>query len=297
MRPNGQPAAWGRRHRCDLGTGTPAQGPTAADPAFAAGASSGGGMSLWAALRAHSGCTRCGRGYPIAPACIAPWLDPIPPDACPRCAQRPIRGQCRSLACRTGWFRVDRTHVVLGYKRGDAQRLVLAAKDIAARSAVVLLGRLLAGFLLCHLTIREYDILLPVPFHQLSLRGRPVHPLTAIYLDAAPALRSAVCCDDLGPPFLIQRRDLPPLRGRSEAARWDAVRGAFALGFPTRMLRGARVLLLDDVMTTGATASECARVLIEDGGAAAVDAVVLVRQPWRAHTEPLPRPLHASLKS
>ena len=195
-----------------------------------------------------------------------------------------------------GWFRIVRTHVVLGYKRGDVQRLVLAAKDGAAASAVVLLGRLLAGFVLRHPGMPGYDILIPVPFHRRSLRGRPVHPLTAIYLDAAPALRTAVSCDDLEPPFLVQRRDLPQLRGRSEALRWDAVRGAFALGFATRMLRGARVLLLDDVMTTGATASECARVLIDEGGAAAVDAVVIVRQPWH-HIGDVRRPPHPSLKA
>jgi len=74
---------------------------------------------------------------------------------------------------------------------------------------------------------------------------------------------------------------VPARRRQPEDARWRSVHGAFALGFRTRMLRGARVLLLDDVMTTGATASECARVLIEDGEAAAVDALVLVRQPWR----------------
>jgi predicted amidophosphoribosyltransferase len=290
MRPTAQPSLSGRGHRCDLGTGNVARGTTRAAGVLVAGAEDSG-MSLWAALRAHTGCQRCGRGYPIAPACIAPWLDPIPTDACPHCAQRPIGGRCRSLACRMGWLRIVRTHVVLGYKRADVQRLVLAAKDTAAASAVVLLGRLLAGFLLSHPAIDDYDILLPVPFHRQSLRGRPVHPLTAIYLDAAPALRTAVCCDDLGPPFLVQRRNLPQLRGRSEALRWDAVRGAFALGFPTRMLRGARVLLLDDVMTTGATASECARVLIEEGGAAAVDAVVLVRQPWHAHMEPVRMPL------
>ncbi|TMI90685.1 MAG: hypothetical protein E6H00_06285 [Bacillati bacterium ANGP1] len=46
------------------------------------------------------------------------------------------------------------------------------------------------------------------------------------------------------------------------------------------MLRGARIAVIDDVMTTGATLNECARVLCEAGGAASVDAVVLVRQPW-----------------
>ncbi len=171
---------------------------------------------------------------------------------------------------------------MLGYKQGDAQRLVLAAKDAGGLAAVTLLGRLLAGFLLIHPALRGYDLLLPVPFHPAGLRGRCVHPLTAVYLDAVPVLRRALCCDDLAPSWLVQTRDVPPLRGCAEAARWRTVQGAFALGFRTRMLCGARVLLLDDVMTTGATASECARVLVDDGGAASVDAVVLVRQAWRA---------------
>ena len=247
------------------------------------GSSTPRGASLWAALRAHKGCRACGRGYPISPACLVPPLEPIPSGACPRCAQRCLAGRCVSLGCRRGWVHLDRTHVVLGYKRGDIQRLVLAAKDAAERSAVTLLGRLLAGFLLTGHVTRSYDWLLPVPFHLQALRGRPVHPLTAVYLDAVPALRPAIRCDDLEPPFLVQTRVAASLRGQSEIARWHAVRGVFAVGFATRMLRGARVLLLDDVMTTGATLSECARVLIEEAGAAAVAAVVLVRQPWRAH--------------
>ncbi len=188
-----------------------------------------------------------------------------------------------SLGCRRGWFRPGRTYAVLGYKQGDVERLVLAAKDAAEIRAVTLLGRLLSGYLLAHAALSGYDLLLPVPFCPGRLGGRPVHPLTAVYLDAVPALRAAVRCDDLAPPVLVQTRHVPPLRGRREAARWHAVQGAFTLGFRTRMLRGARVLLLDDVMTTGATASECARVLLEEGRAASVDVVVLVRQPWRAH--------------
>lgn len=240
-------------------------------------------LSLWAAVRAHKGCRVCGLGYPISPACLATSLEPVPSDACPRCAQRCLAGRCVSLGCRHGWFHLNRTHAVLGYKQGDVQRLVLAAKDAAERSAVILLGRLLAGYLLAEHVTRAYDWLLPVPFHHDTLRGRPVHPLTAIYLDALPALRPAIRCDDLEPPFLVQTRVVASLRGQSETARWRAVRGTFALGCATRMLRGARVLLLDDVMTTGATLSECARVLMEEAAATAVAAVVLVRQPWRTH--------------
>lgn len=221
--------------------------------------------------------------FPLSPSELMMNLEPIAPDACPRCAQRRLAGRCVSLGCRRGWFYLHRTHVVLGYKQGDAQRLVLAAKDGAERSAVTLLARVLAGHLLGDKVIQAYDWVLPVPFHPHALRGRPVHPLTAIYLDALPVLRTAARCDDLEPPFLVQTRAVPSLRGQSEAGRWLAVRGTFAMGGTTRMLRGARVLLLDDVMTTGATLSECARILMEEAGAAAVAAVVLVRQPWRAH--------------
>jgi len=235
--------------------------------------------SLWEALWRHRGCRACG-GYPISPSCLAQGLEMIPPDACPRCAQRRAGGRCESLGCRRGWLRIGKTHVALGYKRGDTQRLLLAAKDAAQPGAITLLGRLLAGFLLRHGGLGSYDVILPVPFHPRCLRGRPVHPLTAIYLDAAPALRPVLPVDDLDPPFLVQARAVRALRGRREEDRWRAVRGAFALGFATRMLRGARVAVIDDVMTTGATLNECARVLCETGGAASVDAVVLVRQPW-----------------
>ena len=81
------------------------------------------------------------------------------------------------------------------------QRLLLAAKDTVERGAVTLLGRLLAGFLFGSPAMQSYDVILPVPFHPRGLRGRPVHPLTAIYLDAAPVLRSRFPLDDLAPRF------------------------------------------------------------------------------------------------
>ncbi|MEX0759520.1 MAG: phosphoribosyltransferase family protein, partial [Tistlia sp.] len=55
------------------------------------------------------------------------------------------------------------------------------------------------------------------------------------------------------------------------------VAGAFAVPPPARRaLKGRRVLLVDDVLTTGATLSACARTL-KRAGAASVDALVLAR--------------------
>lgn len=240
---------------------------------------------LWRVLRAHATphappCSRCGNGYPIAPICLAPCIQPIAPDACPRCAQRRDGGACRSLGCRRGWSPLRRLDVVLGYKHGDIERLVLAAKRVDGW-AIVALARALAGWLLETAARRRYDLVMPVPFHRAGLRGRPAHPLTAIYLDARPAVWPRVPLDDLAPPLLAQRCSRPPRSTQSERARWQSMRGTVALAFPTRLLRGARVLLVDDVFTSGATLGECARVLLDDGGAAAVDAVVLARQPWR----------------
>jgi predicted amidophosphoribosyltransferase len=246
--------------------------------------------SLWQAVQAHAGCRRCGRGYAVDPACLAAYLAPIAAGACPRCAQARPDGVCPSLGCRRGWLRFGTVRVALGYKRGVAERVLLAAKDRGSRRAVHLLARLLAGFLLADPAMPRYDLFLPVPFHPAALRGRAVHPLTAIYRDAAPALRARLPLDDLAPPFLVQRRPLPPLRGLPEARRWRTVRGAFALGFPTRMLCGARVAIIDDVLTTGATLSECARVIVEDAGASAADGIVLLREPW----QDLPRAAHAA---
>ncbi|HEV2357241.1 MAG TPA: phosphoribosyltransferase family protein [bacterium] len=240
---------------------------------------------LWRMLRAHAApaarpCRRCGNGYPIAPACLAACITPIPGDACPRCAQPRTGGACRSLGCVRGWSRIRRADAVLGYKHGDVERLVLAAKRLEGW-AVTALGRLLAGWLLDAAGRRRYDVVLPVPFHAAGLQGRPAHPLTSIYLGARPAVWPRVRADDLAPPLLVQTRPRPARWAQSEPARWRSVRGTVALAFPTRLLRGARVLIVDDVLTSGATVSECARVILDEGGAAAVDAVALARQPWR----------------
>jgi ComF family protein len=63
---------------------------------------------------------------------------------------------------------------------------------------------------------------------------------------------------------LVRRTDTPPQTGLSAAARRANVRGAFAVR-RRGLVAGRTVVLVDDVLTTGATASACARALTQAG--------------------------------
>lgn len=75
----------------------------------------------------------------------------------------------------------------------------------------------------------------------------------------------------------MRRRHTQPQKGLSRSERARNVAAAFAVN-PRHMqdLQGRRVLLIDDVLTSGATLNACARVL-QDAGAAAVDVLTLAR--------------------
>ncbi len=112
------------------------------------------------------------------------------------------------------------------------------------------------------------DLLVPVPLYVTRLRQRS-------YNQALLLARALGRCWQLpvSSRLLLRTRSTPPQIGLKAAQRRRNLRGAFALRRP---LRGERVLLIDDVMTTGATARECSRTLL-DGGAGEVAVAVLAR--------------------
>lgn len=116
------------------------------------------------------------------------------------------------------------------------------------------------------------DLIVPVPLHRKRLRERGFNQAILVGELLAkewrlPLLRAA----------LRRTRPTVPQVGLSSAERRENVRGAFEVVDPSR-IEGRRVLLLDDVCTTGSTLAECARAL-KRARAAAVVTVTIARAP------------------
>jgi ComF family protein len=113
----------------------------------------------------------------------------------------------------------------------------------------------------------EVDAVVPVPLHPARLRRRGFNQAALLAAPVARALAAPLCTREL-----VRIRDTPPQAELGAADRLRNVRGAFlAVAAP-----GARVLLVDDVRTTGATLTECAEAL-RVAGADRVLTLVLAR--------------------
>lgn len=118
----------------------------------------------------------------------------------------------------------------------------------------------------------EADVLVPVPMHSSRLAMRGFNQ--AVWLAAAVGRQSHV---PVHVTALKRIKRTPTQGGLTARARRRNVSGAFSVPDNTRPdVRGRRVVLVDDVHTTGATLNACARAL-RQAGAADVDALVLAR--------------------
>jgi ComF family protein len=140
------------------------------------------------------------------------------------------------------------------------------------------LGRVLFSSFQQHWQSDEIDILLPVPLHRRRMRSRGFNQSLLLLRDW-PRLMTAAGGDAVGiqiaPRLLARSKATPPQIGLGRKERRKNLRGAFTVTTPDQVKK-KRILLVDDVYTTGATADACATAL-RRAGAARVEVLTLAR--------------------
>ena len=193
-------------------------------------------------------------------------------ETCPRCAGTigpfaVIEGRCH--ACRDESFAFERV-LRLGRYEGLLRDIILRLKNQRGEGLAELLGECWAKEAAARFASLNVEAMVPVPLHWRRRWQRGYNQSAALCRGLAAALRLPY-----DPSCLRRVRHTPRQASQTPAGRKANVRGAVRAR-PGASIKGRPLLLVDDVMTTGATASEAARAL-RAGGAARVVVAVLAR--------------------
>ncbi len=193
---------------------------------------------------------------------------------CPTCGAAGQPNDC--VHCRRFPPKFD-AGVSLGIYRDGLRDVVLRMKRPAEQSLAAAMGKLLVQRRHAELVQLEADRIVPIPMYWVRRIRRGTN---------SPEIVAGAIGRHLGLPvgrrMLVRRRNTKPQADLRPQERFQNVRGAFQVRRPSR-LGGARILLVDDILTTGATCSEAARML-KRAGASSVAAVVIARAEGPAAT-------------
>jgi ComF family protein len=221
------------------------------------------------ALRPLQGsyCTVCGEALHVSAYIDREETDRLEADG--------IEVEARCLLCQRADPPFERA-VAYGSYDGELRDLIHLLKFQQVRPASAVLGRMLAETI-AHLEqampagtlfsskISSKIAVIPVPLHTRKQAQRGFNQAEMIARDALKQL-SRPKRFDLCTGVLLRRRETGSQIGLTRHQRRENIRGAFAVSDPTR-ISNCDILLVDDVYTTGTTASECARVLRRAGAA------------------------------
>lgn len=210
-------------------------------------------------------CVSCGAvGAVLCTTCVGTVRAPTLP-LCPRCGRSlPAAATTVCPACSAGyWPRALSSLRAAAVYEGAVRLGVLALKYKGQRRLAVPLGAILAQ------AVQRSgdnlpDVIVPVPLHAARRHQRGYNQ--AELLARSCARRLGIPCDAA---VLVRHRATPPQVGLSSVERRVNVAGAFTLASPAaaKRLAGKRVLLIDDVTTTGSTLDAAAAALLAAGPA------------------------------
>ena len=254
-------------------------------------------------------CASCG-GFlapnPPQPAGLHPYLCPsceaaldwrVAARCCRNCGrlvadppQQGLPGWLRCPACPAELPAWDSVAAAFGYD-DPVRRWILRLKYYREDYLAPMLGALLARTMREAGLAADVDAVVPVPLHPSRIRRRGFSQSHLLAAHALAALRlQGLCVAPLRADLIRRHRPTRPQTELSYGERRSNVEGAFSLPPAPKSLRragsarasapeslaGAHVLLVDDVLTTGATLDACARTL-KAAGVRRVSAVVLAR--------------------
>ena len=219
-------------------------------------------------------CVRCGRiidrsrYYGLCDSCSSGirWASGT---FCEKCGRLLGDGGARICAdCMNSERYFDKGYTCAFY--GVYAREIMSALKVGKKSWIGRkLGKAMADRMA--LTDEEPDLAVPVPAHIKKEKERGYNQASVIARQFSESLREkkAGKTESQGPLYfeaLVRSRQTAPMKGLSLWARRENMLGAVSVKKDAAgMIRGKTIALIDDIMTTGSTLSECARVLKEAG--------------------------------
>lgn len=197
-------------------------------------------------------------------------IQTLPQTCCPRCALPHVSTSTTGHfcgKCLTDPPPFEKVHGVGRHSKGLKQAIHrFKYRDNPALNAS--LGRLLMDLLDKCLDSFRPELIVPVPTHPQRLKQRGYNQALELARPIAKHLQTPLAVN------LLQRRSATTAQpGLNARQRHDNLRNAFAL---REAVTAQKILLVDDVMTTTATARECSKVLLK-GGASQIHVAVLAR--------------------
>ena len=184
----------------------------------------------------HLVCTACRWEMPLTDTCADP--------------HNHIREKLHAM------FMAEQACSMFFYRKGSGyDRLIHRFKYQGKAALSTALGRWFGEELRRSGLYGDVDLILPVPLHPLRRIKRGYNQSEALARGIGSALKKKVCTG-----HLVRRVHNPSQTHRDSADRWENVVGIFGVRHPEH-LAGKHLLLVDDVLTTGATLESCADTL------------------------------------
>ena len=233
-------------------------------------------------------CPKCpylqGGSSSVCFACASQAFEPIATKACQVCSQfLEEDGSCPNWLCSDPTRRIERIDAI-AYLSGSLRTKILSYKYNNRHGWASIFGRVLLGWLENNRWLDMPDLIVANPTwvepDSVFATGHTERVLEAAEREDTIGWWNF---DVASPRTLVKTIDTAKSAANTAPAKREAareLRAALAITDKSRVA-GRRILVYDDVCTTGTQLNAVAACLLEDGGAAEVKAVVLARAPWR----------------